>query len=212
MWEAEEMLPAYRCPRVVSGSIMGVLGLASALISPAHGQVTQVTSRPGGDTVVWCQLNFPPGATFPTPVHFASYGGIEGKAIVDKEGSGELQEQCCAGINGLFDGNFSPGDMLFLTTSSAPLAISFEKPVKSVGAQIGFNTYGPFIAQIQAYDHNRLLGSFNETGNETSSADNSAIFLGVADAKAEITKVVYTVTNSTGTPGVFAINQANVSQ
>jgi hypothetical protein len=222
-----------RCPQVcglrraIYRPVPAVLGITFALITltisqaadaqvisqAARAQLIEVTARPAGDIVNWGQLNVSPGTTISTPQPFTSYGGIDGSATVDQNGNATIQEQCCRGLEGLWDGNFAPGDLLFDTSNTAVrLTLSFKKPVKSVGTQIGANTFGSFIAQIQAFDHSKLLGTFRENGYETSLAYNSAIFLGVMATTANITSVIYTVTNGTGSPEGFAINQVTISQ
>lgn len=91
------------------------------------------------------------------------------------------------------------------------ITITFKTPLKSVGAQVASNEYGPHVAQIQALNHNEVLGTFTESGNSTDLADGSAIFLGVQDTKAEITQIVYTVTNNNGSPGTVVINCLSIS-
>src|SRR5260370_26774398 len=108
---------------------LAALGITCALVisQPAHAQITEVISRPAGDTINWGQLNLAPGTTFQTPQPFISYGGIAGTATVDQQGTAVIQEQCCVGLNGLWDGNFSPGDLLFDNTGVL-LTLSFKKP------------------------------------------------------------------------------------
>jgi hypothetical protein len=197
--------------------LLATLGITPALITlitphAARAQVVEVITRPGGqDTVNWGQLNLAPGTTFPTPQDFTSFGGIDGKATVDKNGVAVIQEQCCP--TGIWDGNFNPGDILFDTSNTAlTLTLAFKKPLKAIGTQIQANVLAAFIAQIQVFDHTRLLGTFREnSGGNLSAADGSAIFLGVASPRADITSVVYSVTIN-GSPDGFAINQVTISQ
>ena len=112
------------------------------------------------------------------------------------------------------NGNFAPGDILFDTSNTArTLTLDFKQPLKSVGTQIEGNALASFVAQIQAFDHHKLLATFMESSNGNLSAgDNSAIFLGVMSPKADITSVVYSVT-ITGSPDTgFAINRVTISQ
>jgi hypothetical protein len=48
--------------------------------------------------------------------------------------------------------------------------------VRFVGTQLGRNGGGPFIATLQFFSNNRLLGKFTENGNTLASLD-TAIFL-----------------------------------
>jgi hypothetical protein len=192
---------------------LAALVIASALLAQeARAQVVEVVSRPsGGDTVNWGQLNLAPGTTFPTPQSFTSFGGINGEVTVDKKGDALIQEQCCP--SGNWDGNFNPGDIIFDTTNSAvKLTLAFKKPLKAIGTQIQANELADFVAQVQAFDHNKLLGTFQENSNgNLSAADGSAIFLGVASGSANITGVVYTATINGSSHG-FAINKVTLTQ
>jgi len=186
---------------------------AQAMSQAASSQVIEITTRPSGDTIQWGQLNLAPGTTFPTPQGFTSFGGIDGEATVDKNGVANIQEQCCVGLNGLWDGNFAPGAILFDTSNTAlTLTLSFKQPLKSVGTQIQANTLATFVAQIQAFHHHKLLATFSESSDgNLSAADNSAIFLGVMSPRADITSVVYSVSIN-GSPDGFAINQVTINQ
>jgi hypothetical protein len=191
---------------------LAALVIASALLAQeARAQVVGVVSRPSGDTVNWGQLNLAPGTDFPTPERFTSFGGIDGEATVDKNGVALIQEQCCP--SGNWDGNFNQGDILFDTSNSAvKLTLAFKKPLKAIGTQIQANELADFVAQVQAFDHNKLLGTFQENSNgNLSAADGSAIFLGVASGSANITSIVYTVTINGSSHG-FAINKVTLTQ
>ena len=87
-----------------------------------------------------------------------------------------------------------------------------KKPLKAIGTQLQANELADFVAQVQAFNHNKLLGTFqaNSNGN-LSAADGSAIFLGVASGSANITSIVYTVTINGFSHG-FAINKVTLTQ
>jgi hypothetical protein len=102
------------------------------------------------------------------------------------------------------------GDWL-IGAAAGDIIIHFQQPVRLVGKQLSNNFGGPFTAHIQAFSHNKLLGTFTETGNTTSTADNAAIFLGVMDTTPDITDVIYTVTDPRPSSGI-TINQIAVSQ
>jgi hypothetical protein len=170
----------------------GILAFAMAAFFPPEGHsatLTLLTSRPAtGDTVDWGQLGTP-NLTITTPQNFTSTGGTTG--TVDLNGTGFLVEQCCIGIVGTFDGDFAPGNIV-LATHQAPLTINFNTPVQSVGVQIQDNRIGDqFIAEIMAYSGDKLLGVFTENGFSGDVGDNSNIFLGVQDATADITSVIF---------------------
>jgi hypothetical protein len=113
---------------VAATLIMATATVALAQVTKeARPQVVEVVIRPNGDTVNWGQLNLAPGTTFPTPQNFTSFGGIDGVATVDKNGVAVIQEQCCP--TGIWDGNFSPGDILFDTSNTAlKLTLAFKQP------------------------------------------------------------------------------------
>jgi hypothetical protein len=54
------------------------------------------------------------------------------------------------------------------------------------------------------------LGTFTEDGTVTTSNDNSAIFLGVADTTEDITSIVYSLTAAPGDLTDFAINRVSI--
>jgi hypothetical protein len=149
---------------------------ARATSLPARSSVVEITARPTGDTIQWGQLNFAPLTPFPTPQPFTSYGGVDGTIEAGQDGDAFISEQCCPGNT---EANFAIGDLLFVNNTPSRLTLSFKDPLKSVGTQIGQTSYGSFTAQIQAFDHKKLLGTFSENGVVTDLADNSAIFLGV---------------------------------
>jgi hypothetical protein len=186
--------------------------LAVALSGPRIGHATliELTSRPAtGDTVYWNQIA--PQGDFTALQPFTSTGGITGSISLQGNGIGQIQEQCCIGITGIWDGNFAPGDFVLATHGTGPLTISFDTPMRIVGAQVQADALAPFTAQIQAYHNNLLLGSFTEDGNSTSTADNSAIFLGVEDDNQFITSVVYSLTFSAD-PNPAALLDLGINQ
>jgi hypothetical protein len=195
----------------ISG-LIAAFALAGLLVAEAaNAQVSIMTSRPNGSGgIYWRQINVIPNNPFPTPLPFESFDGIGGKAG-QKGDLLNLLRQCCCANDGIYDGNFNPRDYLISSGTPAQIILSFATPVKSVGAKIATNTFGPYVAKIQAYKNKQLLGTFTENGNLTSQADGSAIFLGVQDTNAEITDIVYTATIN-GSPTTVVINRVSVSQ
>jgi hypothetical protein len=200
--------------RLASGTIVICVYIfaSAALFHPARAGLTELTSRPAtGDIINWGQIAPPTPSTFTTPHVFTSTSGITGTATLADDGNGSIYEQCCVGIEGTFDGNFAPGDLLFYTEKSGPLTLKFDHAVSTVGAQISANTYGAFTAEIQTFDGSRYLGMYTENGEVTTSADNSTIFLGVSDTMEGITSIVYSLTESQGLLTDFAINQVSIA-
>jgi hypothetical protein len=200
--------------RLASGTIVicMCISVSAAFFHPALAGLAELTSRPAtGDIINWGQIAPPTPSTFTTPQEFTSTSGITGTATLAEDGNGAIYEQCCVGIDGTFDGNFAPGDLLFYTEKSGPLTMKFDTALSTVGAQISANTYGAFTAEIRAFDGNRYLGMFMENGELTTNADNSNIFLGVSDTVEGITSIVYSLTASQGLLTDFAINQMSVA-
>jgi hypothetical protein len=184
---------------------------------PARAQVvTELTVRPTGvDAVDFGQFNLLPNSQqIPTPQRFESFGGIDGNL---DEGPLYIEMQCCTRLNSLTGqattSNFMMGDWLIYTnTPGSAILIHFRRPVHLVGTQLSNNYGGPFIAKIEAFSGRRSLGTFTENGNNTATADNTAIFLGVTTTTAAITDVIYTVTDPSGAAANVAINQIAVNQ
>lgn len=166
--------------------VAGTLSLSNS----ASASLIELTTRPGtADIINWGQLGPPSPTIFPTPQNFTSTSGVEGTATLANDGNGAIYQQ-----GGNFLGNFAPGDLVFYTMKSGPLTLNFDTPLSTVGAQIDASTYGVFTAEIQAFHHGDLLGTFTESGTVTTDGDNSAIFLGVTDTKKGITSIVYSLT------------------
>lgn len=98
--------------------------------------------------------------------------------------------------------NFANGDFLLFTGlqfglfpapgNPGPISISFAQPVRAAGAQIAVDDEPNFVGTIKAFDINdNLLDSFNVNGTSSTALDNSAIFLGVKSALAEISRIEF---------------------
>jgi hypothetical protein len=181
-------------------------------LQKAYASLIELTARPTtGDIVSWGQLGTP-NLYLTTPQSFTSTsGGVTG--TVNFNGTGLLVEQCCVGITGIFDGGFARGDIV-VETNLAPLTITFNAPVQSVGAQIQDNLIGDhFTAEILAFNGPTLLAVFTESGFSSDLGDNSNVFLGVQDSTPDITGITYLIFNSQFDPlrlQTVAINQLSV--
>ncbi|GEA25948.1 hypothetical protein MiAbW_00487 [Microcystis aeruginosa NIES-4325] len=98
--------------------------------------------------------------------------------------------------------NFANGDFLLFTGlqfgifpapgNPGPISISFAQPVRAAGAQIAVDDEPNFVGTIKAFDINdNLLDSFSVNGTSSTALDNSAIFLGVKSALAEISRIEF---------------------
>lgn len=112
---------------------------------------------------------------------------------------------------GSWFGNFAPNDFVLSTYGNGPITMSFANPVFGAGAQIQTDFYGSFTFTLTAYDgSDNVLGSFTSVSNSTANADNSAIFIGVNDNAASISKLIFR-TSVNGFPQDVAINRLAIA-
>jgi hypothetical protein len=172
-----------------------IFAIGMLISQAAFAQITEITTRPADvDAIDFGQFNLLPSDSISAPQPFESFGGIKGS--IDR-GIGtplSLSMQFCfcrLGAEGEtgFTGNYMTGDWLIRADPPGQITIHFKKPVRLVGTQLSNNYGGPFVAHIQAFKNKKLVGTFTENGNLTSTADNTAIFLGVMDTTAGITDV-----------------------
>ena len=112
-------------------------------------------------------------------------------------------------------GNFAPGASLLWTNTlnDMPNSITLKLPegITGVGTQIQANYTGPFTARIEAFDSdNTSLGSFVLTGESTTGADNTALFIGVSNPT-PIASVAFTILSANVQIANYAIDQVNFS-
>jgi hypothetical protein len=194
--------------QVVFLILMGLALLGMSMPSPSQA-IIMVTTRAGimqTDYTDWGQF----GPQFTT---------VPSGSVATSNGGGVLTTVSTSGMADMYiyiqssgwAGNFSPGDNLLWTGSNDDsLILQFSKGLAGVGAQVQRDYYYGFTGTIQAYGStNNLLGTFTEAGYSDGAADNSAIFLGVRDSTADIFKIVYTVSGTSGLG--FAINQLAMS-
>jgi len=193
-----------------------VLGLA--LVSSFHVIAAQadtivgVGTRAGfNDLAVWPDLCTPGFASIST----TSTGGV-GVTATGENGNIDSDKQYpagCPNYDGWF-GNFSPDDKLIWTdgNGSGPLDLNLSQGVAGIGAQIGADYYGNFVARLSVYNGATLLGTATASGSENGNADNSAVFLGVMDLDgANITKAVLSLDSCTAACNDFSINQVSLN-
>lgn len=116
------------------------------------------------------------GTILANPFNLVSTSG-ESASFTQASGSGQRLDQS----NG-WNGNFSPGEALVLTQFGGPVTIDFgSTQVKSFGLQIQADVLARFSAYISVLDSSGTeLAKFTRTGNSTSLANGSALFIGVA--------------------------------
>lgn len=184
---------------ILSASLCTLLLLST---SAANANVVLITNlndlRANIPPLDWGQLG-PPFTQ--VPQQFQS--DIGGVFLVDGTFAGGPGERLDEGTGWV--GNFTLGDHLLWTNANGPLVLDFGR-VQGVGLQIETNSYGPFTAQIKAFNGNTLLGTFLENGNSQPTEDGSAIFIGVKDSIIDITSIELSIVSCTGNCADFAIN------
>jgi hypothetical protein len=187
----------------MSARFVGTLAVAATLnFSTAQAAVSLVTSAGAlgaNDSIGWAQLGSS-ATTVVSPRNVTSGGGLS--ATVSSGGGVflRLDER-----NG-WAGNFAPGTPVLWTQGLGPdITVTFGSAVFGAGAQIQSAVLGAFTARITVFDAANNSASFTLTGDATSSADNSAIFIGVLSSMADITKVVFDLTAASSSPNDFAI-------
>jgi hypothetical protein len=204
-------LPAFLPP-------MRRTGLALALLVAsvgAHADAATTRSALGAnDAISWAQLG-EEGTEVASPSEVGSNLRLE--ATVASPNGALMRFDEGAGL-GSYHGNFAAGDALLTTLfDSGPISIAFvSSPVARVGAQIQSMVLGGFVGQLAAYGAGgTLLESVTWAGSSTYGAgDNSAIFLGLTRAVADIERVEFSIlslADPQATDFSLAINQLDIS-
>jgi hypothetical protein len=100
-------------------------------------------------------------------------------------------------VPGSWASGFFPGDRILNTNSFTyhPITIAFDAPVFGAGAYADNDlTITGFTASISAYNGDTFLGAFTASGTNTGFG--TAPFLGLLDDTAEITKIVFEITDT----------------
>lgn len=116
--------------------------------------------------------------------------------------------------------NFASGDFILFAGlqpgpppsvgNPGPLTIAFDRPVAAAGTQIAVDDTFFFTAFISAFDSdNNLLASFSAPGTSSLALDNSAQFLGVRSDVANISRLVF---SSSESDRGLAINALSIAE
>lgn len=169
--------------------------------------VTDPNTLNTSDMVNWAQLGVggQPGTFFAATTDWESLSGRlpSGTASVTRAGA-------------LASGPIAASDDLLVSgagTASNPssVTLSFNSPINGAGAYIANVDAGTaFTVRIQAFDG--VSSVLSSIATVTSDAAGDPIFVGVSDLATEITKIIYTVTDSNGNPvaGDFALDKLYV--
>lgn len=189
-------------PRLLRASLAALL-LGTGL----HAVAVPVTSRvalAGNDSINWGQLGgsltdvLVPANVTTAGARLASVNNPSGPLVRFDEG------------DGIYSGNFALGDNLLATLFiPGPISIDFSTGLSRIGAQIKANDFGSFNGVLKVFDvNNVLLETQTFAGVSGSQQDNSAIFIGIARATADIDRVEFNISGSTSPD--FAINQVDL--
>jgi len=204
------MLRTYRTEARKAGSRLVAAGMLAALFALASapsvaGLVTSRAALGGTDFIDWVQL----GADSTEVASPAAVSSSLGVSASVSNPSGSMWRFDEGG--GTYAGNFANGDKLLSTFfTEGPIVIDFANAQSRVGAQIKANDYGAFTGVIEVYDAlDVLLESWSLDGVSSDAGDNSAIFIGVSRAIADIDHVSFRVTGAANLD--FAINRVELS-
>jgi len=171
-------------------SVAGVLGVYTSTDLPLDGWSDWANLGPAYSSIASGRV---------TPVT-----GLPGLSMTLSTATGlpmETLTNCSTGGNCGWYGNFAPGAAVLWVNGTyngdtgwwapnGPLTVTFNSPQRGLGFQIMADESAPFTAKLCAYDSaDALLGCVPFNGTGSGAGDNSAVFLGLYDDVAEISKV-----------------------
>ena len=194
-------LPMSRVLRATAAALLLGAGLHAAAVP-----VTSRVALAGNDTLSWGQL----GGTLTdvlVPVDVATAGA---RLATVTNPSGPLVRFDEG--DGVYSGNFALGDQLLATLFiPGPISIDFSTGLSRIGAQIKANDFVNFTGVLKVFDvNNVLLETQTFAGASSNHQDNSAIFIGIARATADIDRVEFNITDTSSNSPDFAINQVDL--
>ncbi|MBN9420577.1 MAG: hypothetical protein J0I12_34345 [Candidatus Eremiobacteraeota bacterium] len=183
----------------------------------AHAVPVVVTSRAaqaGNDSLLWTDLGSP-GSSVASGTTALSANGLGVTVSNSNSSSFELRVQIPTAFSS-WSGNFTPGDPVLWNSPSSgengPTTLSFAAPVLGVGFNIMADFYGAFTGQVEAFDAlNNSLGIFAYSGTSNGDSDGSAVYFGLQDTSASISRIVITGLTASSVPNDFAINQLSLN-
>jgi hypothetical protein len=182
---------------------LAVASLAALFCVPASAVlVTSRATLAAQDFVDWGQL----GASFTTAAQPAvATSNLNWTATATQAPAGSFLLFNAVDHAGNLGGNILGTDL----GSTAPISISFNVALSGVGAQIQSNDFGAFTGVLKAYSAtNTLLETQSFAGTSNGAQNNSAIFLGLSRASADISRIEFSVTGPANVE--FAINQLDM--
>src|SRR5579863_6053288 len=192
------------------GWILPSLFAAAICQADSLSLVTSLNALNANDSVHWSQLGADAtqlGSSF----SLTSGGGVVVNASL--AGSGSLLSVVCPASPCSWNGQgFNADDTLVWTSDlgnsgNGPLNLSLGRSVFGAGALIQADGPAQFTAQVQAFNGQTSLGSFQQT----SDTNGDATYIGVLDQTgANISTVVFSITSCEGTCTDFAIDTVNL--
>jgi hypothetical protein len=155
--------------------------------------VTTRAGLGGNDHIGWGQLAV---GAHPGQIEVDSFLGLA--ATVSNPGGLRRADQS-GGCGGSYPANFAPCDATIFGDNQRlrpnAVTIDFASPVTGGGSQFASTVHvGAITAQLKAFDSaGALLESYTLEGFTNSAADNSAVFLGIVRAQADISRLEFSV-------------------
>ena len=192
-------VPTSRLLRATVAALLAGAGLHAAAVP-----VTSRAALAGNDTISWGQLG-PSMTDVLVPVNVTT-AGARLASVTNPTGPLVRFDEG----DGVYSGNFALGDQLLATLfKPGPISIDFSTGLSRIGAQIMSNDFGNFNGVLKVYDvNNLLLETQTFAGVASNRQNNSAIFIGIARATADIDRVEFNISGSTSPD--FAINQVDL--
>ncbi|KQW46282.1 hypothetical protein ASD88_07660 [Pelomonas sp. Root662] len=177
--------------------------------SPAMADLVSSRASLGAtDHIDWDQI--PLDASFPTAAVVTALGEA---ASVSSGNSANLWRLDQGGPpNGYWQANFTPGEALVLSFSGV-ISLSFTDAVAGAGTQFANGArYGAFDATLTAFDASgNLLETHTVAGSTGPGFDGSAVFVGLARAQADISRLEFRVSSPAGSE-YPVINRVDILQ
>jgi hypothetical protein len=160
------------------------------------------------DTVIWSGTSIPQSFTASTSNYYSIGGSFASGTGTIVKATGKFQA----------DDGIAPNDALLLTGSNggnaAPVTLNLPTgDIYGVGtyiqaATVSGDTGAQFTARIQAF----AGGTTVLDQSVTSDLSGDALFLGVSATTAEITKVIFSLTNANGSAGSFVLDKVYLQE
>jgi hypothetical protein len=174
-------------------SVCAAVGITLTASAAMAASVTTRAGLGGDDYIDWGQL---PVGVYSQSIEVSSFAGLTAE-VSNPGGLRRADQTGPSGCLGTYPANFAPCDATIFgdlqRNRPNAVTIDFSSPVSGGGSQFASTVYtGPITAQLKAFDSaGVLLESYTLEGITTSAADNSAPFLGIVRAQADIARLEF---------------------